>query len=115
MNSALVLADAGNLGLIYCAVIDTAATLAYAWKARGAGHGAWWKSPYGWHLMVFMGAFAVVLDESAIFLLTSHLVLLREAPILHPDWFAWLRGLSFITLIPAVLTWRLAIILRPPR
>ncbi len=64
MNSALLLADAGNIGLILCAGIDTTAVTAYALKARG-GHGKWWATPVGLHLMLFMIAFAVVLDEAA--------------------------------------------------
>jgi len=114
VNSAVVLADAGNIGLILCAAIDTTAVTAYALRARG-GHGKWWKTPVGVHLMAFMVAFAVVLDETAVYLVTSHQVLLHVAPPLRPDWFAWLRGLSFVALIPPVLAWRLVLILRPPR
>jgi hypothetical protein len=114
VNSAVLLADAGNIGLIICAAIDTTATLAYGWKARGGEHGAWWRSPVGLHLMAFMAAFAVVLDMNSVYLLTSHQVLLPVAPF-RPDWFAWVRGLAFLLLIPPVLAWRLALILRPPR
>jgi hypothetical protein len=115
VNSALILADAGNIGLIACAAIDTTAVLCYGWLNRGHGeHGKWWSTPVGIHLMAFMVAFAVVLDEGAVFLITSHQVLVSVAPF-RPDWFAWLRGLSFLLLIPPVLAWRLALILRPPR
>src|SRR5215469_6869753 len=116
MNSAIALADAGNIGLIACAAIDTAAVITYAWKARGRGHhGAWWKTPIGLHLMCFMLAFAIVLDEGAIYLITTGQVLLSAPPPLRPDWFAWVRGVSFLMFIPSVLAWRLALILRPPR
>ncbi len=115
MNSALLLADAGNVGLILCAAIDTAAAAAYGWRNRGGTHGTWWSTPVGIHLMAFMVAFAIVLDEGAVYLLATGQALLRSAPLLNPDWFAWLRGMSFVVLIPSVLAWRLALILRPPR
>ncbi len=113
MNAGIFLADAGNIGLIVCAAIDTTAAVSYAVRARGGEHGAWWRTPVGLHLMVFMIAFAVVLDESAVYLITSGRVLVSVAP-LRPDWFAWLRVASFCTLIPVVLAWRLWLILRPP-
>lgn len=115
MDSGIFLADAGNAGLLACAAIDTAAVISYAVRARGNGHGAWWRSPVGWHLMCFMAAFAIVLDLSSVYLITTGQVLVRVAPPLRPDWFAWLRVLSFDLLIPPVLAWRLWLILRPPR
>ena len=115
MNSGDFLADAGNIGLILCAVIDTTAVISYAVKARGGeGRGAWWTSPVGWHLMIFMAAFAVVLGMTAIGLIATGNVLVSAAP-LRPDWFAWVRVSSFCLLIPPVLAWRLWLILRPPR
>jgi hypothetical protein len=114
VNASLVLADVGNFGLLACAAIDTAAVTAYAVRARGGEYGKWWRSPFGWHLMCFMAAFAVTLDLSAVYLITSHRLLLHVAPSLRPDWFAWLRVIAFVTLIPPVLAWRLWIILRPP-
>jgi hypothetical protein len=114
VNSALILADAGNLGLIACAAIDTTATLTYAIKARGGSHGAWWRTPVGLHLMCFMAAFAIVLDMNSVYLIATGQVLLREVPF-RPGWFDWLRSLAFLLLIPPVLTWRLLLILRPPR
>lgn len=113
MNAGIFLADAGNIGLVACAAIDTIAAVSYAIRARGGAHGAWWRTPVGLHLMCFMIAFAIVLDESAVYLVTSGQVLARVAPI-RPDWFAWLRVASFCTLIPVVLAWRLWLILRPP-
>ena len=115
MDAGGFLADAGNIGLLWSAAIDTTAAAAYAVKARGGAHGAWWKSPVGLHLMVFMAAFAVVLDLNSAFLLIMHQVLVRAAPTWRPDWFAWLRVMSFCALIPFVLGWRLLLILRPPR
>ena len=114
MNSGIFLADAGNIGLLACAAIDTAAVIAYAARARGGRHGRWWASPIGLHLMCFIAAFAVVLDMSAVYLITSGQVLVHAAP-LRPDWFAWLRTGSFCLLIPPVLAWRLWLILRPPK
>lgn len=114
MNSGIFLADAGNIGLIACAAIDTTAVIAYAVKARGGTHGKWWASPVGLHLMCFIAAFAVVLDMSAVYLLTSG-QLLAAAASPRPDWFAWLRTASFDLLIPPVLAWRLWLILRPPK
>ena len=114
MNSGIFLADAGNIGLIACAAIDTAAVISYAAKARGGKHGKWWASPVGIHLMCFIAAFAVVLDMSAVYLFTSGQVLPR-VPVPRPDWFAWLRVSAFDLLIPPVLAWRLWLILRPPR
>ncbi|HEY3652317.1 MAG TPA: hypothetical protein VGL33_30415 [Streptosporangiaceae bacterium] len=113
MNAGIFLADAGNIGLIACAAIDTTAAVSYAVRARGGTHGAWWRTPVGLHLMCFMAAFAVVLDLNSAYLITSGQVLARAAPV-RPDWFAWLRVTSFCTLIPAVLAWRLILILRPP-
>jgi hypothetical protein len=114
VNSAILLADIGNIGLLACAALTTASVAAYAIRGRGSTTMPWWKSPFGLHLMCFMIAFAIVLDESAVFLITSGQVLLHRAPPLRPDWFAWTRVISFTTLIPAVLAWRLWIILRPP-
>lgn len=110
MNAAIILADISNIGLLACAVIDTAATISYAITARGK----WRHSPFGLHLMCFMAAFAVVLDQSAIYLITGPGVLVTHAPPGPLDWFAWLRAVSFDALIPPVLAWRLIIILRPP-
>jgi hypothetical protein len=115
MNSGVFLADAGNIGLLLCAAIDTAAAAAYAVRARGGVHGSWWKTPTGLHLMCFMVAFAVVLDLNSVFLVTAGQVLVSVAPVARPDWFAWLRVASFCLLIPPVLAWRLWLILRPPR
>ena len=114
MNSGIFLADAGNIGAITCAAIDTAAVISYAIRARGGTHGAWWRSPVGLHLMCFMIAFAIVLDLTAVYLITSHQVLVA-VPSLRPDWFAWVRTAAFVLLIPPVLAWRLYLILRPPR
>ncbi len=114
MNAGTVLADMGNLGLLACAALDTAAVIAYQVRAHDDEHGRWWRSPFGVHLMCFMIAFAIVLDQAAVYLLTTDQVLLHAAPQLRPDWFAWVRVISFCTLIPAVLAWRLYIILRPP-
>ncbi len=108
MNSALVLADAGNIGLLACAAIDTTAVTAYAVRARG-GHGKWWKTPVGLHLMLFMIAFAVVLDEAAF------AIVMRWAGTRLPGWYPWLTTVSFVALIPPVLAWRLVLILRPPK
>ncbi len=117
MNSSLLLADLGNVGLVVSAVLTTASVAAYAWLARGqrGPHGRWWRSGVGVHIMTFMAAFAWVLDQSVIYMLTTTGVLLRAAPPFRPDWFAWERVISFDLLIPAVLAWRLAIIIRPPR
>ncbi len=108
MNSALLLADAGNVGLILCAAIDTTAVTAYAVRARG-GHGKWWKTPVGVHLMAFMIAFAVVLDEGAFAIIARWL----RVPL--PGWFPWVQTVSFVALVPPVLAWRLVLILRPPK
>lgn len=113
MSAGIVLADIGNIGLLVCAVLDTAAVAAYGLRARDSRHGRWWRSMFGLHLMCFMLAFAVVLDQGALYLLTGPGLLVRAAPP-RPDWFAWERGVSFAVLIPAVLAWRLCIILRPP-
>lgn len=115
MNSGIFLADAGNIGLLACAVIDTAAVISYAARARGGQHGAWWRTPTGIHLMCFIAAFAVVLDQSAIYMLTTGQLLVAAEPLARPDWFAWLRVISFDTLIPPVLAWRLWLIWWPPR
>jgi hypothetical protein len=105
VNSARFLAGAGNTGVLVCAAIMTAAVAAYGWRNRGGEHGAWWRTPTGRHLMAFMAAFAWVLDLAAVRLLTGP----------GPMWFAWLRVMSFVVLIPPVLAWRLLLILRPPR
>jgi N-acetylglutamate synthase-like GNAT family acetyltransferase len=114
MNSGVFLAAAGNIGLVACAAIDTAAAVSYAVRARGGTHGAWWRSPVGLHLMCFMAAFAVVLDLSAAYLLATGRVL-AAAPGYRPDWFAWLRVIAFDALIPPVLAWRLWLIWKPPK
>ena len=113
MNAGVFLADAGNIGTVLCAVIDTTAVISYAIRARGGTHGAWWRTPVGLHLMCFMIAFAVVLDLTAVYLIVSGNVLVT-VPLLRPDWFAWLRVTAFCLLIPPVLAWRLYLILRPP-
>jgi hypothetical protein len=114
VNAGVFLADAGNIGTVTCAAIDTAAVISYAIRARGGTHGAWWRTPVGLHLMVFIAAFAIVLDQAALFLLATDQVLVSAAPI-RPDWSTWLRVASFCLLIPPVLAWRLYLILRPPR
>jgi hypothetical protein len=113
VTAGALLASIGNVGLLACAALTTAGVIAYAWRARGGEHGAWWRSPFGLHLMGFMAAFALVLDQSAAWLLSAGSVLVPASP-LRPDWFAWERTLSFAVLIPAVLAWRLWIIIRPP-
>lgn len=110
MNSGVFLADSGNVGTLLCGAIDTTAAIAYAVTARGH----WHRTPVGWHLMVFMIAFAVVLDMTGVYLLATGNVLVTVAP-LKADWFAWMRVASFCLLIPPVLAWRLWLILRPPR
>jgi hypothetical protein len=113
VNAGILLADTGNIGLLACAALTTASVIAYQATAHDGRHGRWWKSSFGLHLMSFMAAFAIVLDQSAAYLITSGQLLVRAAPF-RPDWFAWLRVTSFVLLIPAVLAWRLYIILRPP-
>lgn len=115
MNAGLVLADAGNIGLLVCGALDTTSVIAYWARAHDDKHGRWWRTPFGLHLMCFMMAFAIVLDMNSIYLLTTGQVLPHVAPLMRPDWFAWVRVVSFCTLIPAVLGWRLYIIIRPPR
>lgn len=114
MHAGILLADIGNLGLLACAAIDTTAVIAYAVLDSGERRGKWWKTPFGVHLMCFMVAFAVVLDQSAIYLLVNDGPLVSVAPPGRPDWFAWERVLSFALLIPLVLGWRLLFIVRPP-
>ena len=114
MNSGAFLTSAANIGLIVCAAIDTTAAVSYAVRARGGVHGKWWTTVVGRHLMAFMAAFAIVLDMSAVYLLTSGQVLVHAAPV-RTDWFMWMRIVSFDTLIPFVLGWRLLLILRPPK
>ena len=114
MTAGVFLADLGNLGLILSAALTTAAVAAYA--VRGSGtHGVlpWWRSPFGLHIMLFMVAFAIVLDEAAVYLITTGNVIVHQVPF-SADWFAYLRVLSYVVLIPAVLGWRLVIILWPP-
>jgi hypothetical protein len=114
VSSAVLLADMGNVGLAVCAALDTTSVIAYWARAHDDQHGRWWKSPFGVHLMCFMLAFAIVLDQSVIALLTGPGLLVAHSPLARPDWFAWERVISFAVLIPAVLAWRLVIILRPP-
>jgi hypothetical protein len=114
VNAGILLADIGNVGLLACAVLTTAGVIAYAIRGRGSSAMPWWRSPFGLHLMCFMIAFAIVLDESAAFLVTGPGILVRQGLPGPLDWFAWLRVISFTTLLPAVLAWRLWIILRPP-
>jgi len=114
MNGAVFLTNVSNIGLICSAALNTAAVIAYAVRGRGArGVMPWWHTPFGLHLMCFMAAFAIVLDEGAIYLILNGSVLVTSAPF-RPDWFAWVRVLSYVILVPAVLTWRLWIILWPP-
>ena len=114
MTAGVFLADLGNVGLIASAVLTTAAVVAYAVRGSGSRTLPWWRSPFGLHIMLFMAAFAIVLDEAAIYLITTHQVIVHHAPFMA-DWFAYLRVLSYVILIPAVLAWRLYIILWPPR
>jgi hypothetical protein len=110
VTSAEVLADLGNVGLYATALLTTAAVAAYAVRGSRPGRMPWWRSPFGLHLMCFMIAFTIVIDEDALYLLG---VSAGAAPF-QTAWFAWLRGISFAVLIPAVLIWRLVIIIRPP-
>ena len=117
MSSALLLADIGDVAVTASAVLVTASVLAYAWLARGARgpHGRWWRSWTGRHLMAYMAALALILDQGVIYMLTTTGLLLRKAPPFRPDWFAWERVISYCVLITAVFAWRLALIIRPPR
>ena len=115
MNQALLLANLGNLGLLVSAALTTASVAAYHIRYHTDRHGKWWSTPFGWHLMVFMAAFAVVLDESVVYLLTGPGLIVSHAVLPRPDWFAWVRVVSFDVLIPGVTGWRLAIIIWPPR
>lgn len=116
MSSALLLADLGNAGITVSAVLVTASVAAYAWRNRGGGHrGRWWKSTAGWHLMSYMAALAVILDQGVIYMLATTGLLLRHVPPFRPDWFAWERVLSYLVLITFVFTWRLVLIIRPPQ
>ena len=115
MSAGVWLADLGNIGLLASAALTSAAVIAYAIRGRG-GQGRfppWWRSPFGAHLMYFMIAFAVVLDEAAIYLITTGGVIVHEVPF-KADWFAYLRVVSYVVLIPTALGWRLWIILWPP-
>lgn len=115
MRSALLLADLGDIAVAVSAVLVTASVAAYAWRNRGGKHGAWWRSPTGWHLMSYMVALAVVLDQGVIYMLATTGLLLRQAPPFRPDWFAWERVFSYLVLITFVFGWRLALIIRPPK
>jgi hypothetical protein len=114
MTAGVFLTDVGNIGLIVSAALTTAAVCAYAVRGMGGLRTLpWWRTPFGLHIMCFMAAFAVVLDEAAVYLITTRAVLVEVVPF-HVDWFAWTRVISYIILIPAVLAWRLWIILWPP-
>jgi len=111
MNGAAFLTNLGNIGLIISAALTTGAVAAYAVRGRGSSRMPWWRSPFGLHLMCFMSAFAITLDLDGIYLAATHFGWVAPSA---SDWFAWLRTVSFAVLVPAVLTWRLWIILRPP-
>ena len=115
MSSALLLADLGNIAVTVSAGLVTASVAAYGVRNRGARHGRWWKSPAGWHLMSYMAALAVILDQGVIYMLTTTGLLLRSAPPFRPDWFAWERVISYGVLVTAVFAWRLVLIIRPPK
>jgi hypothetical protein len=111
VSSQALLTDLANAGLFASAALTTAAVAAYATRARGQdGLMPWWRSPFGLHLMCFMAAFAIVLDEDALYVLGLY----AGAAPLQAQWYAWVRAISFLALIPPVLAWRLWIIMRPP-
>lgn len=115
MNSALLLADLGNIGITVSAVLVTASVAAYALRNRGDRHGRWWRSGTGWHLMTYMAALAVILDQGVIYMLATTGLLLRTPLPFRPDWFAWERVISYLVLITGVFAWRFVLIIRPPR
>ena len=114
MSAGVYLADAGNIGIIISAVLTTGAVVAYAVRSRGAnGILPWWRTPFGLHLMAFMMAFAVVLDESAGRMIATGTVTVHAVPF-DAGWFVWLSVLSYLLLVVPVLGWRLWIIFWPP-
>jgi hypothetical protein len=115
VNQALLLADLGNIAVTVSAVLVTASVAAYALRNRGGRHGRWWRSVTGWHLMTYMAALAVILDQGVIYMLATTGVLPSRPPPFRPDWFAWERVISYAVLITGVFGWRLALIIRPPR
>lgn len=84
----------GSVLVVVSALLADACVLAQALLAR------WWETPQGRHVFAFQVALALCLD----------LWTLRLA-IPEGDWFLFARMAAF-ALIPAVLAWRLAIILR---
>ena len=114
MNQTLLLADLGNIAVTISAALVTVSVAAYALRARDDRHGRWWRSPVGWHLMSYMAALALILDQGVIYMLATTGLLLHRVPPFRPDWFAWERVLSYLVLITFVFTWRLWLIIRPP-
>lgn len=86
--------DVGNVGIWLSGVLSTTGLLLYGLTAR------WWSSRAGWHVFWFMAVITWIID------LILVRMILGDAP-----WFAWLRALSFAVGLPAVLGWRIALIL----
>ena len=81
MSAGVFLADAGNIAIIISAAFTTAAATAYAVRGRGTSAVMpWWRTPFGLHLMAFMCAFAVVLDESAGRMIVTGTVTVQAVP-----------------------------------
>lgn len=92
----------GN-GLLY---VTTALAVACIVYYHLSTEGAWRDSEVGWHLMVWMASFALVL----------FLTVLRITfgATFDTPWFATLRLVAFAT-TPAVFVWRLRIMVRVRR
>ena len=105
MTSATVAQDIGNVLLIISMALAVACVVAYHIKTRGA----WNASEVGRHLMVFMFSMAAVLIVSVI-----RVIIVSGFDSDEPSWFFDVRILIFAS-IPAVLAWRLYIILTADR
>lgn len=95
----------GDLLIVATALLAAACVAAYQWVSRSA----WLDSDTGRHLMSFMASITVVSGLSA----TRAVVV----DVLHqpdPAWFRGARLVAFVS-VPAVLAWRLALILSARR
>ncbi|WP_066373998.1 putative phage holin [Herbidospora mongoliensis] len=85
---------AGSVMIVVVAVLANACTLVYGLGFR------WWTSGYGRHLLAYMATVAVIID-----------VWMARLLIGEWSWWPYLRLATF-ALLPVVLGWLLAIILR---
>ena len=84
----------GNVLMLYAAVVLISSPVLYAWWSRGD----WRLTPYGRHVMAFMGGLALVMCFAVLNLLIGPLP-------------AWIRPVVWV-IVSVVASWRLWLLWR---